>query len=158
MTIKIEPGQRVGRLVVVERAGVDGRGRRRWRCKCECGNEVVATASQISGSSRRIRSCGCLAKERGQRASANPNYKHGMSQTAEYQIWSSIIRRGRPTTVWPAWCNSFETFFRDVGPRPSPDMSLNRINNDQGYFPGNVRWASKSGQEPAPIQDAEISL
>ena len=147
MTIKIEPGQRVGRLIVVARLGVDGRGRRRWRCKCDCGNEVVATASQIDGGNRRIRSCGCLSKEeRRGRGHANPNYKHGMWQTAEYRIWSGIIRRGRRTGVCPEWRNSFETFLRDVGPRRSADMSLHRINKYQGYFPGNVRWGAKSKQ------------
>jgi hypothetical protein len=82
-----------------------------------------------------------------------------MSQTAEYQIWSSIIRRPRATTVWPGWRNSFETFFRDVGPRPSPEMFLNRINNDQGYFPDNVRWASKceQGKTQRGNQDTETS-
>jgi len=143
MTVRIEPGQRVGRLVTVERAGIDGRGRRRWRCKCDCGNEVVTTASQIGGGSRRIQSCGCHSKERGQRGSANPNYRHGMWQTAEYQIWSSIIRRRRRLAVCPEWRNSFEAFYNDVGARPSPNMSLKRINNDQGYVPGNVRWANK---------------
>jgi hypothetical protein len=120
----------------VARAGLDGRGRRRWRCKCDCGNEIVATASQIDGGSRGILSCGCLCKEecRG-RGHANPNYKHGMWQTAEYRSWAGIIRRGRRTGVCSDWRNSFETFFRDIGPRPSADMSLHRINKDEGYFP-----------------------
>jgi hypothetical protein len=160
MTIKIEPGQRVGRLIVVARVGVDGRGRRRWRCKCDCGNEVVATASQIDGGNRRIRSCGCLSKkERGRKGHAHPSYKHGMWQTAEYRIWAGIIRRGRRTSVCPEWRNSFETFFRDVGPRPSADMSLRRINKDQGYFPGNVRWEAKSeqGSSERRYQAAEIA-
>jgi hypothetical protein len=155
MTIKIEPRQRIGLLIVVERAGVDGRGRRRWRCKCDCGNEVVRTASQIGGNNRTIRSCGCLSKKRGTKGHANPNYKHGMWQTAEYRIWASIRRRGRRTTVCPDWRNSFDAFFRDVGPRPSPDMSLTRINNEQGYFPGNVRWATKS--ERGRKEASEIS-
>jgi hypothetical protein len=143
MTIKIEPGQRTGRLVAIERADVDDRGRRRWRCKCDCGNEVVRTASQIGGSDRRIRSCGCLSKKRGQKGSQNANYKHGMWQTAEYRIWAGITRRGRRITVCPDWRSSFEVFYRDIGPRPSPDMSLTRIDINQGYFPGNVRWANK---------------
>jgi hypothetical protein len=159
MTIKIEPGQRVGRLSVVERAGIDGRGRRRWRCKCDCGNEVVRTSSQLCGSNRRIRSCGCLYKERGTKGRANPNYKHGMWQTIEYRIWAGIRRRGRRITVWPDWRNSFEAFFRDVGPRPSPDMSLVRTNNNQGYLPGNVRWVTKSARDrkERQYQTAEIS-
>lgn len=159
MTITIEPGQRVGRLVVIERAGVDGRGRRRWRCKCDCGNEVVRTASQLGGSNGTTRSCGCLSKERGREGHANPNYKHGMWQTAEYRIWAGITRHGRRITVCRDWRSSFEAFFRDVGPRPSPDVSLTRINDDRGYLPGNVRWATKSerGSNQRRYQAAEIS-
>jgi hypothetical protein len=57
-----------------------------------------------------------------------------------------IIRRGRRIAVCPEWRNSFEAFYNDIGARPSPNMSLKRINDDQGYVLGNVRWASKSEQ------------
>jgi hypothetical protein len=72
----------------------------------------------------------------------------------EYRIWADMLDRcrnpgkqayplygGRGITVDPSW-NDYATFFRDVGPRPSPKHSLDRIDNERGYGPGNVRWAT----------------
>ncbi len=89
-------------------------------------------------------------------------YKHGMCGTPEYGCWKAMIRRchspnskdfpgygGRhptPITVCEAWREDFMAFYRDVGPRPGPAYSLDRINNEQGYSPGNVRWATMKEQ------------
>lgn len=56
---------------------------------------------------------------------------------------------GRGITVDPDWCGGVEAFNRfmdHIGPKPSPDLSLDRIDNDKGYHPGNVRWATASEQ------------
>jgi hypothetical protein len=81
------------------------------------------------------------------------------AKTVEYRVWRGIkdrclypLRRGyagyggRGIGVCPEWARSFETFLRDVGRRPGPGYSLDRIDNDQGYRPGNVRWATRSEQ------------
>jgi hypothetical protein len=52
----------------------------------------------------------------------------------------------RGIRVCAAWCESFETFLRDVGPRPSRRHTLDRIDNERGYEPGNVRWATRAQQ------------
>ena len=77
----------------------------------------------------------------------------------EYRAWCNMIQRctnesyprydrygGRGITVCEEWLASYNAFFRDVGPRPSKLHSLDRVKNDLGYFPGNVRWATKSEQ------------
>lgn len=85
--------------------------------------------------------------------------KHGRSQLPEYKCWQQIKQRclnprhlaypnygGRGITMAAEWADDFEAFFAHVGPRPSPKHSLDRRDNDSGYVPGNVRWATKSEQ------------
>jgi hypothetical protein len=80
---------------------------------------------------------------------------HGLSKTPEYHCWSQIKARclncnsqrypdygGRGITVHPEWVHDFKAFYEHVGPKPSPDHSLDRINNEGNYEPGNVRWAT----------------
>lgn len=83
---------------------------------------------------------------------------HGMTGTPEYEAWASMRRRcrvyhrkrriyaERGITVCPEWDSSFQAFFSHVGLRPSPQHSLDRIRNDEGYAPGNVRWATAEEQ------------
>jgi hypothetical protein len=53
---------------------------------------------------------------------------------------------GRGITVCPEWRADFAAFLRDVGRRPNPELSIDRIDNDRGYEPGNVRWATAKQQ------------
>jgi hypothetical protein len=82
-----------------------------------------------------------------------------MCTTAIYKLWFAMKARctdpnstsypyygARGITVCAAWRDSFETFLRDVGPRPSRQYTLDRIDNDRGYEPGNVRWATRTTQ------------
>ena len=83
------------------------------------------------------------------------NFKHGMIDSPEYSTWQAMKTRclnpnsehyhnygGRGILVHPPWAEDFSIFFRDVGPRPTSQHSLDRIDNDSGYSPGNVRWAT----------------
>jgi len=80
-------------------------------------------------------------------------------RTPEYQAWQNMRARcmnaahpkyarygGRGITVCPEW-DSFPAFFDHIGPRPSADHSLDRIDNERGYEPGNVRWATRREQQ-----------
>lgn len=82
--------------------------------------------------------------------------RHGMAKSIENKIWSWMIGRchnprhekfsyygGRGITVCDEWRESFIAFFNHVGPRPSQQHTLERINNDGNYEPGNVRWGTK---------------
>jgi hypothetical protein len=87
------------------------------------------------------------------------NLKHGLSGTPEFWIWCDIIKRcenyrsisyrnygGRGIGIFPGWRNDFRSFLDHVGPRPTPTHSIDRIDNERGYEPGNVRWATRSQQ------------
>lgn len=125
-----------------------------WKCKCVCGNFVnIRTDALISGATK---SCGCLRKEKIKEA----NTVHGFSNLPEYGLWYSMIHRCHSSndssykrygaigiTVCDRWLNSFELFYTDMGPRPSPEHSIDRINNDGNYEPDNCRWATAEEQQ-----------
>lgn len=129
-------------LTAIEYVRHDGRAV--WRCKCKCGAVVfVGTGPLLRGHTK---SCGCI----------KPRLKKNFP--AEYRIWAGIFTRcynlnckayrlygGRGITVYEEW-RAFPEFLKYVGPRPSKNHSIDRINNDGNYEPGNVRWATKLEQ------------
>lgn len=88
-----------------------------------------------------------------------PDEHHGMSHSKEYWAWDNMLARcyrpshkyyadygGRGISVCQKWRMSFQEFYRDVGTRPSANHSLDRMNTDGHYEPGNVRWATATQQ------------
>ena len=163
-------GKRFGRLMVIERVTVQGANNAMWKCRCDCGNETVAAAANIG---RTTFSCGCLAKEKAAetlRGNSN-NRTHGLTGTPEYQAWTKMKLRcydpnnhryytygARGIAVCDQWRDSFETFFADVGPRPSPKHSIDRIDHNGDYTPNNCKWSTATQQNRNTTRNVFIEI
>ena len=153
MSKKIDmTGRVIGLLLVIEECGRDARGEALWRCRCECGNEVIVLGYQLR--KERTISCGCYRRE----CAAKARMTHGMSKTRLYSIWRGMLKRtgaikgaseknkhyyqDRGITVCDEWL-VFENF-RDwaLSHGYSDDLEIDRRDNDKGYCPDNCRWFS----------------
>lgn len=117
---------------------------------CSCGSTCELNRSRVSNGY--TKSCGCISLE------LKTNLVHGMKGTPEYSSWTSMKDRclnpaskdygnwgGRGISIFPEWIDSFESFYNHLGAKPT-NTTLDRIDNNKGYIPGNVRWASHADQ------------
>lgn len=152
-----QTSKRFGRLKVIKEFIKTKGGKTRWECLCDCGNKVnVATDKLNSGLTK---SCGCLRKEQCLSRNERKRTKHKKENPAEYSTWSNTIQRctnqnnpgykdygGRGITICKRWRNSFEFFYEDMGSKPGPKYSIDRIDNNKGYYMDNCRWATSHQQ------------
>jgi hypothetical protein len=154
--IEVKSGDRYGRLIVIKEVEShiqpNGKIRRKFKCLCDCGNNV--TTQLVSLRSNRTKSCGCLQKE----VAVSSNTTHGMKEIPSYNSWRGMKNRcnnpnsedykhygGRGIIVCDRWLNSFENFLEDMGSRPY-GYSIDRIDVNGNYELSNCKWATSKEQ------------
>lgn len=144
-------GQRFGMLTVIEPCGKSPRSGTVWKCVCDCGKELTRTSSNLLNAPTQLpKNCGCYTQ------AMKPHNKG----TRLHNIWNNMKDRcrnknspvyyrygGRGITVCDEWNNSFDSFKEwALKNGYSDELTIDRIDNDQGYSPDNCRWTDMKTQ------------
>jgi hypothetical protein len=150
--------QRFGRWLVLERAPDDANGCSSWLCRCNCGVKRTIRSNQLRDG--RSQSCGCLHHEMMKGLQRRLTHGHSVNRRSNrtHESWVDMRARcsnpnkrffkhygGRGITVCERWLNSFENFLADMGERP-PGLTIDRIDYNGNYEPGNCRWGTAEQQ------------
>lgn len=156
-------GQKFGRLFVIQRS--ENRNRRAtWLCICECGNKTVVRSDSLR--CHYTESCGCL--QRG--INTERCTTHGESESLTYRTWKAMKQRcenpknerhkyygGRGITICERW-NKFENFLEDMGKKPSPKHSIERMDVNGNYEPDNCKWATVETQSKNRRDSIKVTI
>lgn len=145
-------GKRYGKWVVLSKEKYPD-----YVCRCDCGTTRMQRKHDLI--TNRTTSCGCSC------------IKHGMCETSEHNIWRGIKDRcfnkrninyrrygAKGISICDEWKKDFNSFFNHIGKRPSLKHSVDRIDNNRGYEPGNVRWATKREQSNNTTQTIRVEF
>lgn len=147
-------GRRFGRLTVIHFDHMNSRHESTWLCQCDCGNETVVTRNSLLRGV--TKSCGCYKRDR----NIETHTKHGMPNTKIYRVWDAMIRRcenknnkryhcygGRGINVCDEW-HDFRNFYDWATHNGYEEgLSIDRKDNDAGYYPENCRWIDNLTQQ-----------
>lgn len=142
-------GQRFGRLVVTQLDAVkEITGERLCACVCDCGVTTYAKPYKLHSGAKQ--SCGCLGRE----ALRARQTKHGRYYEPEYRVWSNMHKRCKEPRFAKWYGNiricerwrDYDLFLADVGRKPNPAATLDRIDPKGHYEPSNVRWTTRTVQ------------
>ena len=151
--MKTFPGDKFGKLTILNKHRMLMSGERLWLCKCECGTEKFIQQNNLR--SGNTKSCGCYQRKQTSLA----NKTHGLKKHPIYTSWGHMKTRcynlkspkysrygGRGIRVCKRW-HKFDNFYLDMVEKWRPGLQIDRIDNNKGYYPSNCRWATTVQQQ-----------
>jgi len=165
----LQAGDKFGKLTLIESI-YQGKGKsNKWLCSCDCGNETKVFSYNFRNGNT-TQCADCVIKSRAKNRTRHGDLAGGKC-ALEYSCWIQIKMRcynkknkryerygGRGITVCDKWLNDYSQFLKDMGRRPDDCSSIDRIDNDGNYEPGNCKWANVYDQAKNKSNNVMLTL